>query len=163
MATETPLLPLVQKFFESDTVRAAQSLETMDPEKAAPVLKALPPTLAAQAFRHLQASHAAALLKEVSPGLFKEIVEKLDPQRGAAIFVNLAEESRKVFLDHLSEKAKRQIQELLTYPENSAGRIMTTEFLAFRSEVKVRDAIQRIRTLANRNVPASYTYIVDAD
>jgi magnesium transporter len=64
-------------------------------------------------------------------------------------------------LEHLSEKTKREIQELLTYPENSAGRIMTTEILALHTEVRVRDAIQRIRSLAHRKSPASYTYVVD--
>jgi magnesium transporter len=161
MATQTPLLPLVQIFFESDPAAAAHSLETMEEEEAISVLKALPLSLSAEAFRHLQASYAGALLKEVPPDLFKQVVEKLDPQQSAVILVNLPDHIRTLLLEHLSEKTKRQIQELLTYPENSAGRIMTTEILALHTEVRVRDAIQRIRSLAHRKSPASYTYVVD--
>ena len=163
MATRTPLLPLVQKFFESDPVAAAHSLETMEEAEVLSVLKALPPSLSAQAFRHLQVSHVATLLKEVPPDLFREIVPRLDPQQGAAILASLPEDIRKTFVDNLSEREKRKIQELLNYPENSAGRIMATEFLAFHAEVKVKGAIQKIRSLAHRKSLASYAYVVDRD
>lgn len=163
MATRTPLLPLVQKFFESDPVAAAHTLETMEDAEALSVLKALPASLSAQAFRHLQVSHVATLLKEVPPDLFREIVPRLDPQQGAAILASLPEDIRKSFVDNLSEREKRKIRELLNYPENSAGRIMATEFLAFHAEVKVKGAIQKIRSLAHRKSLASYAYVVDRD
>ncbi len=163
MTMRTPLLPLVQKFFESDPVAAAHSLETMDEAQALSVLKALPPSLSAQAFRHLQVSFVATLLKEVPPDLFTEIVRRLDAQQGAAVFTHLPDHIRKSFLDHLSEKDKQQIQELLTYPQNSAGRLMTTAFLAFHPEVKVRDAIHKIRALAHKKALTSYTYVVDSN
>jgi magnesium transporter len=163
MPTRTPLLPLVKKFFETDAVAAAHGLETMDEADALTVLMALPPSLSAQAFRHLQVSHVATLLKEVPLELFKEIVQRLDPQQGAAILATLPHEIRQRFIDHLSEKERRKIQELLAYPENSAGRLMTTEFLAFHPEVKVREAIQKIRSLAHRKALTSYTYVVDSN
>lgn len=158
-----PLLPLVKKYFENDPAQAAHSLESMSDEEAVAVLKALPPVLSAQAFPHLQSRYAAALLKEISPELFSQIVERLDPQQGAVIFLHLPDETRPAFLEKLPEKTKKQIQELLTYPEDSAGRIMSPEFLAFHSEVKVKNAIQRIRTLARTRFPASYAYVVDGE
>jgi magnesium transporter len=161
--SRTPLLPLVKKYFETDPVAAAHSLETMSEEEAVLVLKALPPSLSAQAFPCLQVNYAAALLKEIPPSLFGQIIDKLDPQQGAAIFMHLPADSRQLFLDHLPGKIKRQIQELLTYPEASAGRIMTTDFLAFHTELKIKDAIQRIRLTARRKSPASYVYVVDRE
>ncbi|HEX9879236.1 MAG TPA: magnesium transporter [Candidatus Binatia bacterium] len=163
MEVPMPLLPLVHRFFETDPVAAAHSLETMEEEECALVLKVLPAPLLAEAFRYLQPQQAAVLLKDAPPELLESVVANLEPQQGAYILLSLPQETRTVFLDYLPEKAKREIQELLTYPENSAGRIMTTEFLAFHTEVKVRDAIQRIRTLANQKAPASYTYVVDRE
>ncbi len=163
MVTRTPLLPLVQKFFETDAVAAARGLETMDEAEALSVLMALPPPLSAQAFRYLPVRQASVLLKDVSPELFKQIVERLDAQQGAAILLNLPDHIRKSFIDHLSEKKKREIQELLTYPKDSAGRLMTTEFLAFHTEVRVKEAIQKIRSLAHRKALVSYAYVVDME
>ncbi|MBI3313998.1 MAG: hypothetical protein HYZ83_07165, partial [Candidatus Omnitrophica bacterium] len=97
------LLPIVRKYFEEDPVRAAHSLETLDQDEAVSVLKSLPPVLSAEAFPYLQAGHAAGLLKQTSPEFFKVIMEKLEPQQGAAVFMNLPAETRQVFLDHLSE------------------------------------------------------------
>ncbi len=163
MPTRTPLLPLVQKFFETDAVTAAHSLETMEEAEALSVLMALPPPLSAQAFRYLPVRQAGALLREVPPDLFKQIVERLDTQQGAAILLNVPDQTRQSFIDHLTEKKRREIQELLTYPENSAGRLMTTEFLAFHTEVRVKEAIQKIRSLAHRKALVSYAYVVDMD
>ncbi len=135
----------------------------MDEQEAVAVLKSLPSNLSSQVFPHLQVEYAAQLLKEVSPDLFSEIVSKIDPQQGAAIFTNLPNETRRAFVEHLPDKIKKQIQELLTYPEASAGRIMTTEFIAFHTDVKVRDCIQKIRALSRTRAPASYVYVIDND
>jgi len=163
MPNRIPLLPIVKKYFETDPQAAAQSLETMTEEEAVAVLKALPPQLSAQAFPYLQVHYAAAVLKDVPSHVFEQIIEKIDSQQAASIFMHLPEDSRKTFLDNLSDKIKRQIQELLTYPEDSAGRIMVTDFLAFHSELKVKDAIQRIRILAKKKSTSSYAYVVDRE
>jgi len=163
MATFTPLLPMVQKYFERDPIQASHSLETLSEEDAVNVLKALPPDLSSTAFPHLSASYAAALLKEVPKELFNQIVERLDPQQGAAIISNIPNEIRIQLLEHLPEKTKGQIRELLTYPEGSAGTIMTTSFIPFRNDLKVKEAIFKIRALAQRRDTAFYTYVVDHD
>ncbi|HXV27987.1 MAG TPA: magnesium transporter [bacterium] len=159
----TSLLPLVKKYFESDPLAAAHSLETMAEEEAVAVLKALPPYLSAQAFAYLQVNFAADVLKELPPPLFSEIVGRLESQQGAAIFMHLPDDIRQPFLEYLPDNTKKQIQELLTYPEDSAGRIMTTDFLAFHAGLKVKEVIQRIRLLARRKSPASYAYVVDQE
>ncbi len=163
MGKSTPLLPLVQKYFESDPLAAAHSLESMTEEDAVNVLRALPPVLSAQAFPFLQNTYAAALLKHIPSSLLGEILEKLDPQHAAAIFTHLPREVRRPFLEQMPEKLRRQIQELLTYPENSAGRIMSTDVLAFHSDLSVREAIQKIRSLARKRFPSSYVYVVDME
>ena len=163
MAKRSALLPLVRKFFERDPAAAAHSLETMDETEAAAILRALPSSLCAQAVPYLQVNHAATLLKSAPPELFTAIVEKLKPDQAAAIVVLLPEETRRVLLERLSETTRRQVQELLTYPENSVGRIMSMDFLAFREDVMAKDAIHRIRTLVNKNAPMSYAYVVNAD
>lgn len=163
MATRSPLAPIVKKFFESDPVTAAHSLEVLDNREAIAVLKTLPSSLASQVFPRLTVEHAIGLLKDVEPEKFKEIVEKIDPQLGASIFVHLAPEIRENFLVHLSEKTKKRIQELLTYPENSAGRIMSGDFVTFHTDLKVKEVVQKIRVLAKNKVPITYFYVTDAD
>jgi magnesium transporter len=162
MARRGSLLPIVQKFFELDPMAAAHSLETMEEESAIRALRSLPPALAAESFRFIDAARAADLLKELPPHLFAAIAQKLDPQQGASIFSTLPPDVQKNLLEHLPERSKGELRDLLTYPENSAGRIMTAEFLAFHSQIKVKDAVRRLRLIARKAVPASYLYVVDA-
>jgi len=155
------LLPVVKCYFETDPNGAARSLETMPEEQVVEVLRALPPALAARAVRQLQVTYAAAVLKDAEADLFKEIAEGLDPHHAATIFMHLPGPARERFLQHASEKLKREIQEHLTYPEDSVGRLMSTNFLAVRTDLTVAEAIERIRQLAQKRFPASYAYVVD--
>ena len=163
MSAKKSLLPIVKRYFENDPIAAAHSLEAMTEEEAADVLKALPPSLSAQAFPYLQVAYAATLLKDLPVDVCNAIIEKLDPQQGASILMNLSADARSQFLGFLPEKIKRQIQELLTYPEHSAGRMMNTDLLAFHTDVKTKDAVQKIRTMAKRKTPPSYAYVVSQD
>ncbi len=155
--------PLVKKFFENDPVAAAQSLETMDDAEAVKVLRSLPPSLVKQAFRYLQTTHAVELLHDLEPSVFAEIIEKVEPRQGAVIFSAFSNENRQRMIDHLPTRLRNLIREQLTYPENSAGRIMSLDVIAFHEQTRVRDVIRKLRALAKRSYPASYVYVVDSD
>lgn len=161
MPESAPLLPLVQKYFEHDTAAAAHSLETMAESEAVEVLKALPPQLAVRAIKHLQVSYAAALLKDADPELFQTIFAALEPDFAATVFMHLPDDARERFLDHIPEKLKIQIREHLSYPEDSVGRLMSTNFLAFHHDITVAEAIEKIRLLAQTRFPSSYAYVID--
>jgi magnesium transporter len=161
MNGNSPLLPYVQKFFEYDPLTATRALETMDEDEAIEILKNLPPSVSIKIFSNLQVNYAAALLKEIPTNTFKEIVENLSPEQGAAIIVNIPEDIRKRLLECLSNKTRNMIQELLIFPVDSAGSIMTTNFIAFHMDIKVKDAIQRIRSLTFQKQTSSYVYVID--
>jgi magnesium transporter len=161
MNGNSPLLPYVQKFFEYDPLTATRALETMDEDEAIEILKNLPPSVSIKIFSNLQVNYAAALLKEIPTNTFKEIVENLSPEQGAAMIVNIPEDIRKRLLECLSNKTRNMIQELLIFPVDSAGSIMTTDFIAFHTDIKVKDAIQRIRSLTFQKQTSSYVYVID--
>lgn len=161
MTNRLPLLPLVQGYLERDPVTAAYILQTMDEAHAVALLKALPPHLCAQVFPYLQVTYAAALIKEIPPSLFESIIPRMKPEQAASILLNFSHEERTTFLNRLPETIKRTIQDILMFPENSAGRIMSTDFLAFHENIKVKEAVQRLRALAHKHAPLSYAYVVD--
>ena len=161
MSEGLALLPLVRKYFETDLLAAARTLETMPEEEVVEVLKTLPPALAAKAVRQLQVSYAAAVLRDAEADHFREIAAGLEPYHAASIFMHLPREARDRLLQHLPDKLKREIQEHLAYPENSVGRLMSTNFLVFRECIRVQEAIERIRALSAKRFPDSYAYVVD--
>lgn len=154
---------MVRQYFETDTPQAARSLESLSETEALDILKALPPSSTAKAFPHLSVPLSARLLPELPEELFKEIVGKLSPEQGADLFTHLTKEQRERLLTVLPDKLKLQIQELLHYPVDSAGRILSTDFIAFHRDLKIKEMIQKIRQLAQKGQATSYTYVVDSE
>jgi magnesium transporter len=161
MAEHSPLLPLAQKYFEQDIVGATHSLEMMDENDAIEVLKVLPIPLIVRAMKHLQVSYAASLLANADPELFKLIVSSLEPQFATTIFMHLPEDTRRSLIQHVPDKLKEQFREVLTYPEDSIGRLMSTDFLSFNKDIQVGKVVEKIRALTKRRYPSSYAYVID--
>lgn len=162
MEASTPLLPYVQKFFEYDPITATHALETMDEDQAVEILTVLPASISISIFHRLQIKQAASLLEKIPTETFKEIVEKMEPEQGASIFIHIADKIRTKMLSHLSDKVKKEIVDILTYPKGSVGTIMTTKYVAFRKDIKIKDAINKIRQRAQSKAPpASYLYVLN--
>lgn len=161
MAARTALLSVIKRFIENDYETAAQIMERVDESEAVDVLKALPSTISAKVVSALQPGFIASLLIQLPPDVIDKIIEDLEPQKISDIILSIPDELRKTLLDKTPEKSKKQIQELLTFPEDSAGRFMTRDYVAFRSDTKVKDAINKIRATARRKAPSSYTFVVD--
>lgn len=163
MNKKASLLPIVRHFFDVDPSQAAHTLEGIPEEEAVEVLRALPVTLAAKAFPYLSMPLAASLVKEMPQGLFQEIMTRMTPEQGADLFAHLPTEEKEDFLNVLPDHLRKGIHEILTYPVDSAGRILSTDFVAFHQDLKVKEVIQKIRNLAQKGKHTSYTYVVDAD
>jgi Mg2+ transporter (mgtE) len=160
MSTHENLLAVMKKFIENDYQAAARIMEDVEESQAVDVLKTLPSKLSVKVISSLQPNFLISLLTKLPANLFDEIISNLDPQKISDIILGLPDELRKSFLDKISEKNKRHVQELLTFPEDSAGRLMTKDYVAFHSHMKVRDAISKIKTTTGKRASA-YTYIVD--
>ncbi|NIP30216.1 MAG: magnesium transporter [Candidatus Dadabacteria bacterium] len=164
MEQNSQLIPFVSKFFDYDPLTATHTLEAMERSQAVQVLSELPPSISAKIFKHLQVDYASELLKSVSSETLKEIVGNLDPQQGAMIFLNIEEGLRHKLLEYLTQKDKKAIQELLTYPKGSVGNIMSTDYVAFHNDMKTMDAVNKIRERSRAKAPpASYVYVVDSE
>ncbi len=163
MAEREALTFVANQFFEKDPERAARCLEAMDEDDAAAVLGLLPPALVSDIFTKLQPNYAAELFKNFPPDFLSAVAERLDVQQGAALLLQLPQEHREALLAGFPEKTKKEIREILTYPENSAGRIMTPEFLAFHADMTVQSVVQKIRELARKKSTASYAYVIDKE
>jgi len=154
---------LMEKFFDKDLAVATDILEGLPEEDAAVVLQSLPPSLAVRAIRNLQLGYAASLLSKTGDWFIHKVLSLTDAQFAASILMHLPAGERQRITDQISGKAKTQIRELLEYPEDSVGRIMSADYLSFSKDATAGEAIEKIRMLAQRRFPVSYAYVVDAD
>ncbi len=163
MNNKNIFLPLVEKFIENDPEAASRIFESLPENDVADIFQSLPPALAVRMMRHLQISFGAALLKDVDDQFLREIVSRLDPQFAASILMHLPTDARERMTQHLGGKLKDQIRELLEYPAESVGRIMTTDFLSFDKDLLASEAIEKIRLLAKKRFPLSYAYVTNGE
>ncbi len=160
--TET-LLPILVRYFEDDPASAAKNLEALDEEVVSEVLSTLPSAVAAEVFSRLHATFAARIILLLSQDTVGKLLERIDPLHASSIFLSLPEETRQHFVDSLPPRVLGPVKELLSFPEDSAGRIMRPDFLALQLTTTVEAAVQKLRQLARRLAPASYVYVVDED
>lgn len=126
-------------------------------------------------FEQLDVETAAETLAEVEPEMQVEIVGDLDEERAADILEEMApdeaadllqdlsEEQREELVDLMEKEEGEDVEELLAHPEDSAGGIMTTDFVALPRELSAAAAIDRLRELKPDPELAYYLYVIDAD
>jgi magnesium transporter len=135
----------------------------MPDEAAAAVVQTLPAPLTVRALKTLQTSYAALLLERVDDDCLARVGPLLDPLFTATLLMHLSPGARSRITAYLPGKVKDEVRDLLEYPEDSVGRIMTTDFISFQQETTAQEAIETIRALAQKRFPASYAYVVDEE
>ncbi|KAA3592877.1 MAG: magnesium transporter [Candidatus Scalindua sp. AMX11] len=163
MSMSNTLLSVIKKLIEDDHAKVARIIESLDDSEAIEVLKVLPPLQSAKVIYDLQPSLVASFLIQVPDEYFEGIVDSLDPQKISDIILSLPDELRGNLLQKTPEKKKSLIRELLTFPEESVGRIVSRDYLAFHVDLRVKDIINKIRLMARRKSSFAYAYVVDGD
>ncbi len=111
-----------------------------------PVLfRLLPKELAAEAFVEMNSEEQEMLIKGFSDAELKEVVDELYVDDAVDIVEEMPANVVKRILRQADSDKRRMINDILKYPEDSAGSIMTTEFVSLRPKMTTREAIKRIR------------------
>lgn len=152
-------LSIIKRFVDVDAQQAAIALEGLPESEAASIIHNLPTGSAASCLEHVQPAFAAAVLSFLVPEPAHLILQMVSSDTAAEIFRSFSAETQRVVLEGMSPDRRRQMQELLFYPEDSAGRLMTTDVIAFQKDLKVREVITRLRATAHKRA-ATYSYVV---
>lgn len=162
MKKKEAAIEIVKRFIQSDPAKAAAALETLPPPDAAQLLRDLPPSVAAQAAEGMPPAEAAAVLASLPATGAAEVLRRTGKYHAADIFRRLPPDFSRSVIPLLDQEFSRGMSEILAYPQGSAGRLMHTDFLAFRADMPVREVVTRLRQMARRQLPAAaYCYVVD--
>ena len=112
------------------------------------LLAALPPDRAADVLEYLDEELRAAVLEQMSAVDAAEIVTQMTPDDRADVLDDLEEERADEILLEIPLEARRETERLLAYEPDSAGGLMTTEFVSLSEELTVEQALDQVRTAA---------------
>ncbi len=164
MAPEDSAVSIINKFFELNPVNAAHSLEALSKEEALFILKSVSPELASRAFNSLEPHFAAALLFSLPEEAAAQIFGKMTVPRAAELILCVQrQEDREGFLERIDPGQADHIRKLITYPEDTAGRIMTPNVVAFNEKMQVGEAIRKLRSMAQKGIALNYFYVTDSN
>ena len=123
----------------------AAVFEEMDEERTPLLFRLLPKELAAETFAELSPELQEHLIRGFSDKELREVVSELYVDDAADLVEEMPASVVKRILAQADPDMRREINEILRYPENSAGSIMTTEYVSLRPNMTIAEALQRIR------------------
>ena len=123
----------------------AAVFEDLDQDRTPLLFRLLPKELAAETFTELSPELQEHLIRGFSDRELREVVSELYVDDAADLVEEMPASVVKRILAQADPEMRKEINEILRYPENSAGSIMTTEYVSLRPQMSVAEAIQRIR------------------
>ena len=116
---------------------------------------------AAEALHELDPKVQANIIGDLSKEQASDILERMPPDEAADVLGDLPEAKAQELINLMEKEEAEDVQELLEHEEDTAGGLMTTEFLAFPEDMTVQEAIQELRLEAPDVETIYYLYIVD--
>ena len=144
-------------------VDLATIIDQLAPRDRAGVLASLDDEQAADAIESMEPDTQVEVLEDLTPERAADILEEMSPDDAADLVADLSAEARAEILTHMEPDEAEELGELLAYPEDSAGGIMTTEFIAVQEELTAAETIERLRELEPDAETIYYLYVTDPD
>lgn len=152
---------LRQKAAELNAADIAAAMEEMEEKDLLKMFRILPKSMAADVFSYLEVESQQFIITSLSERDAADIIDNLMSDDAADLLEEMPANVVKKLLASASPDTRRDINHLLRYPEDSAGSIMTVEFMDFKEDYTVADAIAKIRKVGMDSETINICYVLD--
>lgn len=153
---------LRQMLSELNDADIAALLEEMEEQDMLKVFRILPKDLAADVFSYMDVDNQQFIITSLSDRDAANIVDNLMADDAADLMEEMPANVVKKILANASPETRRDINHLLRYPEDSAGSIMTVEYVDLKENLTVDEAIARIRKIGVDSETINICYVLDS-
>ncbi|MBC7185613.1 MAG: magnesium transporter, partial [Calditrichaeota bacterium] len=170
------LLPEIQELIEAKDWRTlkeaiadwpapdiADLLESLHEADRVILFRLLPRQLAAEVFAEFEPDKQRQLLERLTNEQVKMLLEEVSPDDRTELFEELPGKVTQQLINLLSPADRREALQLLGYPEESVGRLMTPDYVAIRSHWSIEQAVSHIRRYGRDAETINVIYVVDDD
>ncbi len=155
----TSLRQLLEELNDADIAAVMEMLPAEDMVK---VYRILPKDLAADAFSYLETESQQAVISSLSDKEAAGVIENLMADDAVDFLEEMPASVVERLLANASPDTRKTINQLLDYPEDSAGSIMTVEYVSLKESLTVDQAIERIRAVGLDSETVNICYVLDA-
>jgi len=141
----------------------ADIVEELSPSERSALIEAIDPEAAAEALSEVEPEIQAQIIESLETEKAADIIEEMEPDEAADALAELEEGRSEEILEEMENEPKTEVQELLEYEEDTAGGLMTTNFIALHENATVADALAALR--GNEEMLDSLTtlFLIDQD
>jgi magnesium transporter len=169
-------LELLEKYLKTNyTLGIIQMLDELHPIDIAEIIKKLDDEERDDLFRHLPWDVASEVLEELDSDTFNSLIKLLNVEQRSMILDNmsdddiadligdLSENRQAEIIDLLDDESAEDVKELLFYDEDTAGGIMTKDFIVLKKDYSIYRSIELLRDTAPDAETIYYLFVVDKD
>ena len=153
---------LRQELADMNDADIASFLEQMDGEEMLKIFRILPKSMAADVFSYLEIENQSSIITSLSEKDAANIIDNLMADDATDLLEEMPANIVKKLLANASPETRRDINHLLRYPEDSAGSVMTVEYVDLKEDITVKQAIDRIRTMGIDSETINICYVCDS-
>lgn len=154
-------LRLRQQIANYNVADIAAYMEKMEQDELLKLFRILPKSMAADVFSYLEIETEQYIITSMSEKDAANIIDHLMADDATDLLEEMPANVVKKLLAHASAETRRDINHLLRYPEDSAGSIMTVEYVDLKETLTVEQAIARIRKVGVDSETINICYVLD--
>ena len=150
-----------KQIIEMNVVDIAQLFEEIEKQKLLVVFRILPKDIASDVFAYIPNELQKFIVESISDKEIKSIIDELFLDDVIAFLEEMPSNIVKKVLKNTDEETRKLINQFLNYPEDSAGSIMTIEFVDLKKEMTVKQALQHIKETGVDKETIDTCYVID--
>ena len=144
-------------------VEIARLAEALSYHQGAEVVASLDDETAAETIEEMREENQARIISDMDEERAADILEHMSPDEAADVLGDLPEEVAEDLLSRMEGEEQADVAELLHYEDDTAGGLMTNEFITLPKQLTVGEAIARLREMAETPNMIYYLYVVEAE
>ncbi len=153
---------LRQYLAEMNEADVASCMEELEEPEMLKVLRMMPKDMAADIFSYLEVEYQQTIITSLTDKEAANLIDNLMADDAVDLLEEMPANMVKKLLLNVSPEARRDINHLLRYPDESAGSLMTVEYVDLKENLTVNQAIERIRKVGMDSETINICYVLDA-
>ena len=139
----------------------ADIIEDLDRNSQIEIFESLDHNKAADVLEELESEAQIAMLESMNIEKAADVLEMMPADEVADILDDLTDEKAEALLREMESEASDDVRELMEYPENTVGSLMSTDFISFNSNYSVSETLNELRKLKPESDTIYYLYVLD--
>jgi magnesium transporter len=151
------------KITELHPADLAEIISDLSHHESSKLLETLDAKTVADTLEEVETDFQASLVEDMTDEKVADVLEEMAPDAAADLLAELPEERSEELLNLMEHQEAQDVRELLTYPEESAGGLMNTEYIAVKPDLSAEQTMEVLRETAHEAETIFYVYVVDKE